>query len=362
MWVCDLFGNKLGYSQFPGGGDYETDGVVLDYLTVGRTYNGKFGLGRTATHEVGHWLNLRHIWGDGGCDKDDGVADTPLSGYPTFGCQPDKTSCGSLDMTANFMDYSDDACMNLFTEGQKDRMRALFSNGGFRAALLRTAAFGEVEVEPEDTPKEEEEGCPNGQNCKEEEPDEIPDCANPTQLKASFGTRQLNLSWQGNADAYTFELKLPNATRWYTFSTPRNQLSISGVTSAMVGEARLKAECADGKTSAYVYFEIGSGRLSQVASDVGLVANPNPVQEELFVEWQQADVHFNGLNFKQLEEPQRTLIELYDRSGRMVMRKEADPGQYNMMLSVSNLNAGLYFLMQRSQDGQILGSLKVQVL
>ena len=362
IWVCDLFGNKIGYAQFPGAGGYETEGVALDYLAVGRTYRSKFGLGRTATHEVGHWLNLRHIWGDGGCNKDDGVADTPLSGYPTFGCQHNKTTCGSQDMTANYMDYSNDECMNLFTEGQKARMRALFSHGGFRASLLQSPAFGDVETESGDIPQEEAEDCPNGPNCKGEGTEEEPVCAKPTQLKASFGTRQLNLSWQGSADAYTFELKLPNATQWYTFSTSRNQLDISGITPDLVGEARLKADCNDGTSSAYVYFEIGNGRLAQAALDFSLLAYPIPVSDELFVEWQQSDVHFNGLRLQALERPQKTFVELYDSSGRMVMKKAADVGQNNMILSVSGLNPGLYFLMHRGPKGAILGSLKVQVL
>lgn len=95
------------------------------------------GTDRTLTHEVGHWLNLRHIWGDGGCGVDDFVADTPLSDAYNRGCPayPD-VSCGTADMTMNFMDYTADSCMNMFTEGQKDRMHSVFSqNGGFRATM-----------------------------------------------------------------------------------------------------------------------------------------------------------------------------------------------------------------------------------
>ncbi|MEM7086677.1 MAG: M43 family zinc metalloprotease, partial [Bacteroidota bacterium] len=126
----------LGYAQFPGG-SAATDGVVMGYNYFGNIeqVSAPFDLGRTTTHEVGHFLNLRHIWGDGGCGIDDFVADTPESDFQNFGCNPSHVSCGTVDMVQNYMDYSDDACMNLFTQGQTDRMRVTLLPGGVRAAL-----------------------------------------------------------------------------------------------------------------------------------------------------------------------------------------------------------------------------------
>ncbi|MEL7422377.1 MAG: M43 family zinc metalloprotease [Bacteroidota bacterium] len=143
MWVCDISGGILGYAQFPGGAA-STDGVVMDYQYFGTigTATAPFDLGRTTTHEIGHWLNLRHIWGDGGCGVDDFVGDTPTSDAPNYGCTLGHVSCGSTDMVQNYMDYSDDACMNLYTTGQKDRMRALFDTGGFRESLLSSGGCG----------------------------------------------------------------------------------------------------------------------------------------------------------------------------------------------------------------------------
>ncbi len=143
FWVCDLSGGLLGYAQFPGG-PANTDGVVCDYQYVGNegTATAPFDLGRTATHEVGHWLNLRHIWGDGGCSVDDFVSDTPTSDASNGGCATGHVSCGSTDMVENYMDYSDDACMNLYTDGQKTRMRAIFDVGGFRESLLTSNGCG----------------------------------------------------------------------------------------------------------------------------------------------------------------------------------------------------------------------------
>jgi hypothetical protein len=143
IWVCDISFGILGYAQFPGGNP-ATDGVVNDYLYFGTigTATAPFDLGRTCTHEVGHYLNLRHIWGDGGCSVDDFVGDTPTSNGANYNCQIGSSSCGSVDMVQNYMDYSDDACMNLFTQGQTGRMRALFEPGGFRASLLTSNACG----------------------------------------------------------------------------------------------------------------------------------------------------------------------------------------------------------------------------
>jgi len=143
FWVCNIGGGILGYAQFPGG-SASTDGVVCGYQYTGTigTATAPFNLGRTATHEVGHWLNLRHIWGDGNCNVDDFVSDTPTSDGPNYGCTPTHVSCSSTDMVQNYMDYSDDGCMNLYTLGQKNRMQALFGAGGFRASLLSSNGCG----------------------------------------------------------------------------------------------------------------------------------------------------------------------------------------------------------------------------
>lgn len=141
MWVVNQMSSRggtiLGYAQFPGG-SLSTDGVVIGHNFFGNTgtVSSPFNQGRTATHEVGHWMNLRHIWGDGGCGASDFVADTPDSDGPNYGCPSyPSVACGSNDMTMNYMDYTDDACMYMFSEGQKDRMLAIFAAGGPREAM-----------------------------------------------------------------------------------------------------------------------------------------------------------------------------------------------------------------------------------
>jgi len=130
IWVCTLGGGLLGYAQFPGG-PVATDGVVILNVAFGTTGTAKppFNLGRSATHEVGHWLNLRHIWGDTEhCEGSDFVADTPKAQLPNFG-KPvfPHVTCNNGpngDMFVNYMDYVDDDTMVMFTTGQVTRMTA----------------------------------------------------------------------------------------------------------------------------------------------------------------------------------------------------------------------------------------------
>ena len=131
MWVCQLASNLLGYAQFPGG-QPETDGVVILHSGFGTTGTAAppFDRGRTATHEIGHWLNLFHIWGDDGtgCNGTDEVDDTPNAAEENVGCPtfPHVTCSNGPDgdMFMNYMDYTNDACMYMFTEGQVTRMQA----------------------------------------------------------------------------------------------------------------------------------------------------------------------------------------------------------------------------------------------
>jgi hypothetical protein len=152
FWVVPLSGGILGYAQFPttsiggmgcGAQSVTTDGVVMTTTSIGKSsvtgFPGPYNEGRTATHEVGHWLGLRHIWGDGGCGVDDFCADTPLSDNPNFGC-PTHTSCGTPDMVENYMDYTDDLCMNIFTLDQMARMRLVLENSPIRASLITSDA------------------------------------------------------------------------------------------------------------------------------------------------------------------------------------------------------------------------------
>ncbi|MFI5133020.1 MAG: T9SS type A sorting domain-containing protein [Chitinophagales bacterium] len=138
IWVCNMR-RVVGYSSVIGGPDNK-DGVVIALGAFGEmNVLAGYDKGRTAVHEIGHWLNLKHLWGDADCG-DDFVDDTPKQSTYTVGCPTAiRISCGNApngNMYMDYMDFTNDACMNMFTEGQKERMRAMFEPGGLRNSLL----------------------------------------------------------------------------------------------------------------------------------------------------------------------------------------------------------------------------------
>ncbi len=162
IWVTDLRSPYIGLAQFPDynypGLDTETDkdneatdGMVIDYQAFGSVIkvpgldlNSSYNLGRTSTHEIAHFLGLKHVWGDqtgtSGCSVDDFVSDTPMSSKDYSGsCTPtDHLTCGSNDMFENFLYYTNDACMNIFTAGQVERMQVILENAPRRTSLLNS--------------------------------------------------------------------------------------------------------------------------------------------------------------------------------------------------------------------------------
>jgi hypothetical protein len=132
IWVTEMDNNIAGSATFPGMAPYpEADGIIINYKYFGSIGSASqsfpYNEGKTLVHEVGHFFNLFHPWGpsSGGCDLDDFVDDTPLQEGPYFDCHPENSfSCGSEDLVVNFMDYTEDQCLAMFTHGQKERMIA----------------------------------------------------------------------------------------------------------------------------------------------------------------------------------------------------------------------------------------------
>ena len=144
VWVGNLGSFLLGYGEFPTASVSQTYGVVLHYLYTGTmgTATAPFNLGRTATHEIGHCLNLAHIWGDDGaaCSGTDFVTDTPNQADENYGCPsfPHVDACSPANpgvMFMNYMDYTDDGCMNLFTNGQSNRMNSVLTVPPYNALV-----------------------------------------------------------------------------------------------------------------------------------------------------------------------------------------------------------------------------------
>ncbi len=151
IYVTDLRGDYIGYAQFPFSNidgiateirNYaEMDGAYIDYKFFGFNSNtgGFDSYGRTATHEIGHFLGLKHPWGN--CSTDDFCDDTPFASSSSNGCDLEKETCGSLDMVQNYLDYTDDECMNLFTQCQTTRMRTILEESPRRHSLLSSHAL-----------------------------------------------------------------------------------------------------------------------------------------------------------------------------------------------------------------------------
>ena len=234
LWVCDLSGGLLGYAQFPGGAA-STDGVVIDYAYFGVTgAAAPFNEGRTATHEVGHWLNLFHIWGDDGtsCAGSDSVGDTPNQADETYNCPGGtiRISCSNGpdgDMYQNYMDYTDDGCMNLFTAGQKTRMQALFAAGGTRNSITTSN------------------GCAGGggATCN------VPTGMNTTSVASTSAT--FNWTAAAGATSYNVRYKATAAATWTTTTSATTSKAVTGLTAGTTYEWQVQTVCSGGTTSAY---------------------------------------------------------------------------------------------------------------
>ncbi|HMG69120.1 MAG TPA: M43 family zinc metalloprotease [Chitinophagaceae bacterium] len=158
IWVGSLE-SLIGYSSIPGD-PANKDGIVISNSAFGITNSGIYDQGRTAVHEIGHWLGLRHLWGDADCG-DDGIADTPMQQTFTNGCPTGvRISCDNGpngDMYMDYMDFTNDDCLVMFTEGQKERMLSLFDPGGPRYSFRSSNGLGLPTTEetplPNDDPK-----------------------------------------------------------------------------------------------------------------------------------------------------------------------------------------------------------------
>lgn len=245
----------LGYAQFPGGAA-ATDGVVIGYKYFGTTGTvvAPFNKGRTATHEVGHWLNLRHIWGDeAACAADDLVNDTPLQADKNFGCPafPLRDACttsGNGVMFMNYMDYTDDGCMYMFTNGQKSRMYGVLAAGGARASITTS------------------DGCVAPATSG---------CTTPAGLTASgITTTSATLGWSAvsGANSYDVDYKATSSATWINIVTGTTSVSVikTGLTAGTSYDWRVRTNCASASST------YASSQFTTTTASSGCASNYEP--------------------------------------------------------------------------------------
>ena len=381
FWICEIGGGILGYAQFPGGAA-NTDGVVCDYRYVGTTgtATAPFNLGRTATHEVGHWLNLRHIWGDGGCNVDDFVSDTPTAGGPNYtggactypgpnSCRPKgKQGNGDLpDMFQNYMDYSDDGCMNLFTIGQKDRMWAAVQAS--RPELLSSACDGTP------PPPVQEEICDNGIDDDNDglvdcaDPDcgsfaactpPPSDCAAPTGLSARRGKggRNVTFSWNAASGAQSYAVEVYQGSSLFASGTISGTSATLDVNKNTSYTWRVRSNCGGSSVSEWAdggNFREAARSISGLDTEMSVYPNPSNLSE-VTVRWDLQSAATLSVTAPVFTETTGMIdIAVRDMTGRVLRQLSVtDNGQ--ALLPVADLSPGVYLIQVRDTEGYSVSS------
>lgn len=369
IWVCDLEGDIMGYGQLPGG-PTATDGVVIDFQFFGRYGHTKppFDRGRTATHEVGHWLNLFHIWGDGDCSIDDMVADTPDSDDANHGCPKDAFSCGGKLMVQNFMDYTDDGCMNLFTAGQARRMQALFAAGGFRNGISSSSGISSPgQISKEDLCNDgrqngDETGVDCGGSC-------LPctnkiTCPTPIGIKQTLLGTKVTLAWEGvNAYKYLAEIRQlkPSVSKWASVVTANTSASVSGVRIGRTYEWRVRSICSAGDSSTLTSTIFVTRSNERLPEREAAVISPNPAQGTFYfkprgLEPVDAPLQIGDGEDIHHENQSATSFILIKNIQGQLMKTQAWSGDatYGIQVDVPDLATGMYFVHLVGLDGKPL--------
>jgi hypothetical protein len=313
IWVCRIADNVLGFAT-PPGAPAATDGVVLHWGTIGAPpFNKvawKYNLGRTATHEVGHWLGLKHIWGSGeSCTDSDNIDDTPNQLGENVGCPSGiKLSCDNGpygDMYMNYMDYTDDACMNLFTFGQATRMKAILSiaRGSIYSSLACSATLRS--------------------NFKTElATDTIAIAGKSIKFKStSTGLKPTSYKWE-------FEGGMPS------ISTDQDPV----VTYTKPGKFNVKLTISNGSLSSV---EEKTNYMHVTVND--LVVYPNPASDLIIIE-QPAHIMVRQ-------------VKIVNHVGRTIKTLEAR--QRELRIDTRSLPAGIYFLYITSTNGSVVRRLSI---
>ncbi|MEM6380697.1 MAG: zinc metalloprotease [Bacteroidota bacterium] len=304
IWVCNLF-KIIGYATQPGT-SADVDGIVIDYRSFGvNSLRPGYNLGHTLTHELGHYLGLYHTF-HGGCEGGDQIDDTPATSQANYGCQEDLLDCDGLVMVENFMDQSLDECVSIFTEGQKERMRSYFANGGARRSLLDINTMDSTIVK--DPP--------------------IITCTKPEEVIHTNTNNVLELFWDSSeGENFLFEFKLAASNRWFSMPARNDYLRLQGIQSTWSYTIRFTKICPNGGKS-------------------------DPIEIN----------HGNAFNRTVPKAPLKN-ISIYDFSGRyhgeLTIQEYRQRHEQNAHFG---LPQGIYALVKRDVNGRYLGTEKWAIL
>ena len=232
----------LGYAPLGGAGD--GDGVVIEATAFGAGSGcgsvrpeGPYNLGRTTTHEVGHYLLLDHIWG-GGCNQDDEVADTPNQAYDNSGCPSiGIRSCNSADLHMNYMDYTDDACMYMFTRGQSQRMETYLTSS---LSNLINNARNVCSEAAQNGGSDNSDNGDNGLTC------ETPSSKSVDQITESSA----HFTWTGSSDAIKYQLRYRiRGDVWTKVVTTDTEATVTNLLPNTEYQYRIRTRCDFGWTA-----------------------------------------------------------------------------------------------------------------
>lgn len=250
IFVNDADG-ALGYS--PLGGSGNGDGVVIlrEAFGAGNGCTGvspesPYDLGRTLTHEMGHYLNLDHIWGNG-CGSDDGIADTPDQNSDNSGCPNiGKTSCGSADLHMNYMDYTNDACMYMFTAGQSNVMENWMNSGLANRLKSSEQVCGVVSGDGSGSGGGDNGGGDNGGGTSDE-------CTAPTTSSVTqINDTDVTIDWEDISGAIRYQIQYrPQGGGWTRKSGTASQKRINDLVPGTTYEYRMRTKCADNTWTSY---------------------------------------------------------------------------------------------------------------
>lgn len=318
IYVCNIGEGILGFSSFPSSPAH-LDGVVIDYTAFGTigTARAPFNKGRTCVHEVGHWMNLIHLWGDLDCGNDY-VEDTPQQKDAHYGnvTTPQYSNCTGKtvrNMTMNFMDYVNDDCMFMFTSGQKTRIQALFAST--RASLL------------------------NSDGCLDAKPLTC-NVGKPT--ITNIKTTSANVIWNEilGMKKYTVEYKMEQEKQWTVTQTSNLSLSINSLIGGATYECRIKGDCTESSYSEMVTFKTPTALQTKAAESKGFAIYPNPVVHDVNIMF---DVLNDGL----------VNVQIFDSNGvlKTQVAKNLTKTTPAVSLDLTEFPSGFY-LVVAEKDGE----------